>query len=105
MDYNIWISRVLSLLIPLLCIAQASAQAGPEIDVLVPAAWPAGIAGRPNGATPVAPDFVGLATLAPASRVRLFVAPGQTLQGVVDRIERRSASQFSVFGQLDVGLS
>ncbi|MFO0837232.1 MAG: M12 family metallo-peptidase [Phycisphaerae bacterium] len=74
--------------------------AAAEVDVLQPAAWPAGVAARAAGSTPVLPDFQRIASLTSGGPARILVAPGAFVDGLVDRVERRAAAQYSVFGRL-----
>lgn len=78
----------------------SAAESSTDGAVFNPAEWPAGIVPR-LGAFPVEPDFGVLFAIEVGSPVRLGVSPGAPLTGTVNRIDRRSPTQFSVFGVLD----
>jgi len=83
-------------------LAAASAQQTNEtIELFRPAAWPAGRVPAEAAALPVVVNRALLDQLAAADPIRLALSADTIVEGVVSRIEKRSAARYSVFGRFE----
>ncbi len=97
--------RLAGFCIPLVSAALAAPAPAQQVeatfDLLTPAEWPAAQVGAEADALPVLVDRPLLDGLVANHPIRLALSADTTVDGVVSRIERRSATRYSVFGRFD----